>query len=102
LNAQEKNLAGMVYDNYGQYSAARLRQMTHKEGPWNKTWEGSTIPLDAMTRYFRSLVIVDPAEIPPSTAEEKQEIVKILEEAQANGEINLDEFREPVGSAADF
>jgi uncharacterized phage-associated protein len=37
LNIREKNLAGMVYDSYGQYSAARLREMAHKEGPWNKT-----------------------------------------------------------------
>jgi uncharacterized phage-associated protein len=102
LSDREKNLVAMVYDSYGQYSALRLREMTHKEGPWNKTWEGSTIPLDAMARYFRSLVIVDPAEIPPSTPEEKKEIVKLLEEAQANGEINLDEFCEPVGSTAVF
>jgi uncharacterized phage-associated protein len=100
LSDREKNLAIMVYDSYGQYSAARLREMTHKEGPWNKTWEGGTIPLNEMTRYFKSLVIVDPVEIPPTAPEEKKEILKALEEAQSHGEINLDEFSEPVGSAA--
>jgi hypothetical protein len=52
-----------------------------------------------MSRYFRSLVIVDPAEIPPSAPQEKKELLKILKEAQANGEINLAEFGQPKGTA---
>ncbi|MDR1277916.1 MAG: DUF4065 domain-containing protein [Treponema sp.] len=100
LDEREKNLIGMVYESYGQYSAAKLRQMTHKEGPWNSTWEGSQIPKDAMIRYFKSLLIVKAEDIPPSAPEEKKEILSILREAQTNGEINLAEFSEPVGSAA--
>ncbi|MDR2019490.1 MAG: DUF4065 domain-containing protein [Treponema sp.] len=101
LSSREKALVAMVYDNYGQYSAARLREMTHKEGPWNKTWEGCQIPDDAMKRYFMSLITVHPENIPPSTPEEKEEIAGIVEEAQANGEINLAEFSEPMGNPAD-
>ena len=39
---------------------------------------------------------VDPAEIPLSTTEEKEELLKILEEAEISGEINLSRFSIPV------
>jgi uncharacterized phage-associated protein len=102
LNNQEKNLIAMVYDSYGQYSASKLRQMTHKEGPWNNTWAGGIISQDVMIQYFKSLIVVDPKNIPLSTADEKKEIMNILEEAQANGEIKIAEFCNPMGNATSF
>jgi uncharacterized phage-associated protein len=98
LSEQEKRIINMVYDNYGQYSASRLRQITHKEGPWNNTWAGSTIPQEAMIEYFNSLIEVKPQNIHFSTDEEKEEIVRAIEEAENNGEITLSQFCIPMGA----
>jgi uncharacterized phage-associated protein len=46
-----------VYDFYGQYSAWRLRQMTHQEAPWKDAYveDGNTlISLDALRAYFQN------------------------------------------------
>lgn len=46
-----------IYIEYGQYSAWRLRDMTHQESPWkqayNKT-KNDTISDDTMASFFRS------------------------------------------------
>jgi uncharacterized phage-associated protein len=98
LNENEKLLVKMVYDAYGQYSAAKLRKITHEEGPWKETGASSPISYKAMTDYFNSLVLVNPNTALPSTDEEKEEIVKILEEAEANGEIDLSQFCIQMGT----
>ncbi|PBJ02107.1 Panacea domain-containing protein [Pseudomonas sp. ACN5] len=45
-----------VFDVYGQYSAWKLRQLTHEEAPWCDNYkEGAfsrEIPQDEMERYF--------------------------------------------------
>jgi uncharacterized phage-associated protein len=44
-----------VYDFYGQYSAWRLRQMTHLESPWRDAYvEGGDVVIthDALREYF--------------------------------------------------
>ena len=97
LDEQEKSIIRMVYKAYGQYSSSRLRAMTHDDGPWNNTDSGAEIPLDAMLSYFDSLLEVKPSDIPPSTEEEKKELLHILEEAEANGEIDLSQFSVPMG-----
>lgn len=51
-----------VYDFYGQYSAWRLRQMTHDEPPWKDAYaEGNNnvISVDALVEYFSSQVDED-------------------------------------------
>jgi len=98
LEEHEKHLIAMVYDTYGQYSAAYLRKLTHKEGPWNTIWEGTTIPQEAMLKYFNSLVEVNPSDIPPSVGNEKRELLEILKKAEANGEIDLSRFCVPMGT----
>jgi uncharacterized phage-associated protein len=98
LNEREKRLVEMVYDSYGQYSASRLRKITHDNGPWKTTCEQAPIPQDSMLRYFESLIEVNPADIPPSTDEAKGELLKILEKAEADGEINLSQFCVPMGT----
>jgi uncharacterized phage-associated protein len=49
-----------VYEVYGQYSAWRLREMTHAEPPWRDAWDPDipsvTISEEAMRRYFETLV----------------------------------------------
>jgi len=98
LDDNEKLLVKMVYDSYGQYSAAKLRKITHEEGPWKKTWASSPISHEAMTEYFDSLIQVPQDVIPSSTDEEREEMKYILEEAQANGEIDLSQFCVPMGA----
>jgi hypothetical protein len=46
----------------------------------------------------REEIEVNPADIPPSTDIEKKELLKILEKAEANGEINLSRFCIPMGA----
>ena len=96
LNEHEKYLIGMVYDSYGQYSASRLRKITHEEGPWNNTSDTTPIPQEAMLKYFESLIEVNPENIPPSSDNVKNELLKILEKAEANGEINMSQFCVPM------
>ena len=56
---QDRMLMDDVFDYYGQYSAWRLRQMTHQEPPWKDAFvEGMNriISNDAMLEYFSSQV----------------------------------------------
>jgi len=98
LTENEKHLIGMVYDAYGQYSASRLRKITHEKGPWKTSLANTLIPQETMIEYFESLVEVNPADIPPSTDCEKNELLKIMEKAEADGEINLSQFCVPMGA----
>ena len=98
LHEHEKFLIRMVYNFYGQYSASRLRKITHEYGPWKDTPSSTVISLESMALYFKSHIEVNPDNIPPSTDEEKEEILKILEEAEANGECNLSQFCVPMGT----
>ena len=98
LNEQEKQLIGMVYGSYGQYSASGLRRITHKKGPWNDTLDNTAIPQKTMLKYFESLIEVKPEKILPSTDDEKNALLKILEEAETNGEIEMSKFCVPMGA----
>jgi len=98
LTEKERRIIGMVYDSYGQYSASRLRKITHEEGPWKTSPANDLIPQEAMIEYFETLVEVNPANIPQSADNKKSELLKIMEKAEADGEINLSEFCVPVGA----
>lgn len=56
LSRDQKRLIEEVFDVYGQYSAWKLRQLTHEEDPWRDNYvEGvlsREIPKDEMKRYF--------------------------------------------------
>ena len=55
----QHTLITWVYDTLGRYTAAQLRDMTHRGDPWKQTYvegEGNVIPLTLMQRYFRRLV----------------------------------------------
>ena len=48
-----------VWDVYGQYSALRLRNLTHEEEPWIEAYRkmpGSEISQKTMERYFKTLL----------------------------------------------
>lgn len=54
-----KELLNEVYEVYGQYSAWKLRNMTHGEPPWRDAWAkgpNTDISNDAMREYFDTLV----------------------------------------------
>lgn len=59
LSAEERELLDEVYNVYGQYSAWKLRNMTHAEPPWVDAYKksaDSVITTAAMRDYFRTLV----------------------------------------------
>jgi len=97
LNDNEKQLIRMVYDFYGRYSAMWLRKITHEEGPWKDTRTSSVISYEALLNYFSTLVEELPAGH-PWTDEERKEAKKILEEAEANGKIDLSQFCVQMGA----
>ncbi len=54
LSEEEENIFDQVYENYGQFSATKLMEMTHKEAPWACTTPGigNIISKDAIKSYF--------------------------------------------------
>jgi uncharacterized phage-associated protein len=42
---------------YGQYSALKLREMTHREPPWRDIALNEIIPIELMRDYFKTQVI---------------------------------------------
>jgi uncharacterized phage-associated protein len=48
-----------VYETYGQFSAWKLREMTHQETPWIQAYEksDSVISHESMKTYFKTLTI---------------------------------------------
>jgi uncharacterized phage-associated protein len=50
-----------VYSVYGQFSAWKLRQMTHEEPPWKEAFENNrgTISTDSMKTFFKTLLVKD-------------------------------------------
>ncbi|MHB8322947.1 MAG: Panacea domain-containing protein [Candidatus Dormibacteria bacterium] len=49
-------LIDQVSDVYGQFSAWRLREMTHETPPWKDAMQGSVISRDSMREYFSTQV----------------------------------------------
>jgi uncharacterized phage-associated protein len=52
-----------VYSVYGQFSAGKLRRMTHEEPPWQEAFENnrSTISRSTMEGFFKTLLVKDAA-----------------------------------------
>jgi uncharacterized phage-associated protein len=57
LTQDEKDSIEEAYEEFGQYSAWKLRNMTHDEPPWKDTPSGSIISIDSMRKYFKSLLV---------------------------------------------
>ena len=49
---EENELLTEVYDVFGQYSALKLRNMTHEETPWKETKQNDIIPTQIIKDYF--------------------------------------------------
>lgn len=56
FSQDERDLLDEVYSTYGQFSAWKLRNMTHEEPPWRETDENCVIPLKKMKQYFLTQV----------------------------------------------
>lgn len=56
LNSSETELIEEVYNIYGQFSATKLMDMTHREKPWRETKMNGTIKHDTMKNYFKNFV----------------------------------------------
>ena len=59
-NAGTRELLDEVYEVYGQFSAWKLRNMTHDEPPWAEAWArgpNTTISHESMKVYFDTLCI---------------------------------------------
>lgn len=55
-----KDFLNEVYDVFGQYSAWKLRNMTHEEDPYREAEaNGGTISQDSMRRYFQRYLVKD-------------------------------------------
>ena len=50
---EEENILEQVYCYFGQYSAWKLRNMTHEERPWKVTPRNRFISLDVIRDFFR-------------------------------------------------
>ncbi len=57
LTDNEYELIEEVFDIFGQYSAWKLRNMTHEESPWlNHESTAGLIPKQELTEYFQSRI----------------------------------------------
>jgi uncharacterized phage-associated protein len=54
LSEQAQDLMREVWDTCGQFSAWKLRNLTHAEPPWAKTKRGAVISPDLMREYFKT------------------------------------------------
>jgi uncharacterized phage-associated protein len=52
LDEETENILEQVYQIFGQYSAWKLREMTHNEAPWNTTEQGCEIDAAKIKDYF--------------------------------------------------
>ena len=57
-----QNILNDVYQVYGQFSAWKLRNMTHDESPWANTPQGQVITHPQLSEFFMTRVIPDGAE----------------------------------------
>jgi len=54
---QTRELLDEVYSVYGQFSAWKLRNMTHDEEPWKNANLGDIITLNSMKKYFKTQIV---------------------------------------------
>jgi uncharacterized phage-associated protein len=56
LTDNERALLDEIWAVYGQFSAWKLRNMTHEEPPWKATPQGEVISHDSLRSYFETQV----------------------------------------------
>ena len=53
---KHKDLLDQIYSVFGQFSAWKLRDMTHQEPPWNTTPIQEEITHDKLKKYFKTQI----------------------------------------------
>lgn len=56
FSKEQISLLSEVYDVYGQFSAWKLRNMTHSERPWLETPKNDSIDKALMKEFFKTLL----------------------------------------------
>ncbi len=57
VTADEAEIIEEVFEVFGQFSAWKLRNMTHEEAPWlDNELRAGEIPLEEMTTYFKTRI----------------------------------------------
>lgn len=56
FSAEQKELLDEVYSVYGQFSAWKLRNMTHDEPPWTETAKNEEIKHGKLKSFFRTKI----------------------------------------------
>ncbi|MBL7663522.1 MAG: SocA family protein [Bacteriovoracaceae bacterium] len=51
-----KEYLDMIYSRYGQYSAWKLRDITHQQNPWKETEKNKEITKSSIQDYFKSIL----------------------------------------------
>lgn len=54
LSKSERELINEVYKIYGQFSATKLMEMTHREKPWQEVGMNCVIKKDTMKSFFKT------------------------------------------------
>ncbi|MDF7675157.1 DUF4065 domain-containing protein [Neisseriaceae bacterium ESL0693] len=57
FSKEQQQLLKDVYNVYGQFSAWKLRDMTHEDAPWLNTETNEIITQSAMKEYFKTLTV---------------------------------------------
>lgn len=55
LPTKIENFLENIYDQYGQYSAWKLREMTHSEDPWKNTDINNEIDISVLKEFFKGV-----------------------------------------------
>lgn len=53
ISPQINDILEEVYNEFGQYSAWKLRNMTHDETPWQETLKNNPISNESIKKYFK-------------------------------------------------
>jgi uncharacterized phage-associated protein len=56
ISKKARQLLDEIWSVYGQFSAWKLRDITHDHTPWKKTVQGDIISTKKMESYFKTLV----------------------------------------------
>ncbi len=59
IDKETNEILEQVYTEFGQYSAWKLRNMTHEEMPWRSTEKNEIISNDVIKKYFMENYIVE-------------------------------------------
>lgn len=54
ISTDVREVADEVFEAYGQFSAWRLREMTHEEAPWEDTPRDGVISRDLLKSFFKT------------------------------------------------